>query len=344
MTVSSATSADRPAELPRELREAMREAHMVPIWESPTAYKPDGAREPAHLWPWRTTRSIMFQTGAVSSPTVVERRVLSLVNPKSQSPVDEATAGCLNAALQMLLPHEAARPHRHSMNALRFVLEGSGAETIVDGKACSMRPGDLITTPGWCWHEHVAGEGEPTIWMDVLDFALHLFLGTFEFEPGPARNSHNQIADTAFSTPNILPCVEFGDRAYSPVFRYPLADATNALASAPIMPDGTRRVRYANPLNGRPVMTTLDCTMIQIEAGGPTRPFQTSASAICVAVEGNGVSKIGAKAIRWEPNDIFTLPQWNWISHQAISDKARLFIVSNREAYGQLGLLREDFG
>ena len=91
----------------------------------------------------------------LANPAAVERRVLSLVNPGSKSVEDEATIQNLSAAIQILLPGELARPHRHSMNALRFVLEGSGALTVVDGKPCAMEFGDLILTSAWCWHEHV---------------------------------------------------------------------------------------------------------------------------------------------------------------------------------------------
>jgi gentisate 1,2-dioxygenase len=348
MTVEPATgisiAADPEETISRAQREAMRGAHLVPLWESPTAYKPDRHGGPAHIWRWRVTRPIMMQTATVASPAVVQRRALSLVDPRSKSPMDESTTRLINAALQMLLPHERAKPHRHSMNALRFVLEGAGAEMIVDGKRCPMTPGDLIITPQWCWHEHVADTGVPTIWMDILDFDLHLFFGTFDFQPGPVVDLPSRVPDAAFRSANVLPCIASEAHACSPVFRYPLADASLALEAAPIGADGTRRVRYVNPLNGRPAMTTLDCTLVQIETSRPTRRFRSSASVVCVAIEGCGESRIGEQVIEWEPNDVFTLPQWNWITHRVQAERARLFMVSNREVYERLSLLTEEYG
>ena len=93
----------------------------------------------------------------------------------------------LSAAIQILLPGESARPHRHSMNALRFVLEGRGGVTVVNGKECHMEFGDLILTPAWTWHEHIHRGNEPMIWLDALDVPLHLYLGTAEFQPGPVN-------------------------------------------------------------------------------------------------------------------------------------------------------------
>lgn len=329
------------AGLPPDQREAMRNAHLVPLWESPTAYKPNLKGPPAHLWRWKVIRPIMMKTATVASPAVVERRVLSLVDPQSKSPVDESTTRLINASLQMLLPHEKAKPHRHSMNALRFVLEGSGAATIVDGKRCPMTPGDLIITPQWCWHEHVAGAGTPTIWMDILDFDLHLFFGTFDFQPGPAVNVPHRLSDAAFGSANVLPCVDTEPHGCSPVFRYPLAEASAALDAAPIAANGSRCVRYVNPLNGQPAMMTLDCTLVQIDASRPTRAFRSAAGFVCVVVEGDGESRIGDQTIEWEPFDVFTMPQWNWISHRARTERARIFMVSNRAVYERLGILTE---
>src|SRR3546814_14997677 len=58
----------------------------------------------------------------------------------------------LYAGLQLILPGEIAPGHRHSQSALRFVLEGGGAFTAVDGEKAVMQPFDLVLTPGWHWH------------------------------------------------------------------------------------------------------------------------------------------------------------------------------------------------
>lgn len=321
-----------------ELRDALAAAHMVPLWESPTAHKLDVERERAHVWAWRETGSILRSVGEIGSPEVVERRVLSLVNPISRSAEDEATTGVVSATLQMLLPGERARPHRHSMNALRFVLEGAGAETIVDGKHCPMEPGDLIITPAWCWHEHVANGSEPTIWVDVLDVALHLALGTDAFQPGPVTGEVSATDDAAFAVPNVVPAVTVGAE-HSPVFRYPLADAVRALSAAPVGADGVRRVRYVNPLDGGAVMPLLDCTMVQLDS--ESTPAPVAASTVCVVVKGSGTSVVGEDEIAWERNDVFTLPRGTSVTHRP-AGTARVFMVSNREVYERLGLLHAD--
>ena len=338
------TNAIETKHVPDALRQAYQSHHLAPLWESPTAHKLDMEREKTQLWAWADMEPIIAGTAKIGSPEVVERRVLSLVNRKSKSPEDEATCGLVNACYQSLLPGERARPHRHSMNALRFVLSGEGAKTIVDGKECPMEYGDLVITPAWTWHEHVHdGEGQ-FIWLDVLDVALHLQLGTDAFQPGPVNEMPPRLADSVYGTANILPVRYDELQGYSPVFRYAYGDTAKALAKAPAGPDGARRIRYSNPTTGGPAMTMLDCTMMALDGGTETsRPFRSSASTVCCVVKGEGKSVIGGETIKWKQRDVFTLPSNDWATHRALSD-AEIFMVSNRDVYRQLGLLKEEFG
>jgi gentisate 1,2-dioxygenase len=50
------------------------------------------------------------------------------------------------AAWQLLLPGERALCHRHTIFAIRFLIEGEGAYTAVGGKKMYMSKGDLILT------------------------------------------------------------------------------------------------------------------------------------------------------------------------------------------------------
>ena len=76
------------------------------------------------------------------------------------------------AGLQLILPGEIAPSHRHTQSALRFIVEGSGAYTAVDGERTTMHPGDFIITPSWTWHDHGNPGNEPVVWMDGLDIRI----------------------------------------------------------------------------------------------------------------------------------------------------------------------------
>src|SRR5262249_2292535 len=186
---------------------------------------------------------------------------------------EQRTSKTLAANIQVLLPGEKARPHRHTMNALRFVLEGSGAITIVDGKPCPMEEGDLILTPAWTWHEHIHEGQAPILWLHGTDVPLQQYLGTGAFEAGPAAQLPETIADAAFAVANVVPDSNFTTKDYSPVFRYPYATAAAAVAVAPPARDGSRRVRYVNPLTGGAGMGVMGCFLVRLDPGAPTPPL-----------------------------------------------------------------------
>ena len=117
-----------------------------------------------------------------------------------------------------------------------------------------------------------------------------------------------------------------------------------ALAAAPTGRDGSRRVRYVNPLTGGPSMALLDAWVLELDGDGQTRPFRTSSSAVCLAAEGHGITRVGDEIVSWDPKDLFTLPPGNWISHRSGSARSRLLIVSDREILRRLDLLSEEWG
>ncbi|MEJ0024757.1 MAG: cupin domain-containing protein [Rhizomicrobium sp.] len=323
-------------------REDMDAASIKPLWESPTAHRPPPKPRAAHLWKWEELRRFARYAATLTSPAAVERRVLQLMNPQPASPTDESTVGNLAAALQILLPDEAARPHRHSINALRFVLEGDGVTTIVDGQAVPMHVNDMLLTPGNCWHEHRHTGDKPMIWLDALDVPLHAGLGTITFQPGPVDNVPAMLPQGAFASPGVLPAEGGPAVPYSPVFRYPYKDAVSALEQVSVGPDGTRTVRYVNPLTGGAPMPTIDCRLVGLEPGRRTKRYCSNASAIFLVVEGEGESWANDVHFRWQARDIFIMPPGNWLQHLA-QTRARLFVVSDREALSRLGILKEEY-
>jgi gentisate 1,2-dioxygenase len=245
--------------------------------------------------------------------------------------------------LQVLMPGEIARPHRHRLNALRFIIEGDGkAVTIVDGTPCPMFPGDFLLTPGWCWHEHShEGEGR-AVWLDALDAQLQRHLCTNEFEPGPSNDMPPPRSEDAYAAAGVTPLNLREDKPYSPIFRYPLERVAGALAAMPASEDGSRRIRYTNPLTGGAAMPGVDCYMLAPARKMQTRAYRTNANMMCLAVEGEGLSQIGDTEVSWRKNDIFSLPRGHWISHRARSEDAKLFQLTDREVLARLDYLREE--
>ena len=128
--------------------------NMAPLWEVYRTLITPSPRTPAvpHCWRYDDVRDWVLRAGDVISAREAERRVLVLENPglRGQTRITNS----LYAGLQLILPGEVAPSHRHSQSALRFIIEGAGAYTAVDGERAYMARGDLILTPPMTWHDH----------------------------------------------------------------------------------------------------------------------------------------------------------------------------------------------
>jgi gentisate 1,2-dioxygenase len=283
---------------------------------------------------------LVGQAVAATNTEMSERRVLVLVDRRKEEAMG-ATRN-INGALQILMPGETARPHRHSMSALRFVMEGSGGVTIVEGKRVPMEEGDLILTPAWCWHEHVHEGTRRMVWFDGLDVPLHRHFGTLDFQPGPVKDPARIAPDESFAAAGLVPAGDGAAPDYSPLFRYSFADACAALKNMPAAPDGSRTLRYTNPVGGGPVMPLIDCYLTELAGGISTAPRRSTSGAVVVVAEGEGESTVGPDRISWAKNDVFTVPHKNWHSHTGKTEAAKLFVVTDREALRRLGILKDE--
>ena len=99
------------------------------------------------------------------------------------------TTSNLIAAFTVLDPGDRARPHRHTFAAIRFATRADGAATIVNGRRCEMREGDLILTPPMCWHGHVNESNHRIVWFDAANIPLIRTLDANFFEPGDSGSN-----------------------------------------------------------------------------------------------------------------------------------------------------------
>src|SRR6202034_4783343 len=149
--MSVALSNDATTQL-KALYAEMQPRSLYPLWEVLGALVTPQPRSPAqvHRWRYAEARDYLLRAGDLISAAQAERRVLIMENPGL--PGSSCATSSLYAGLQLILPGEIAPCHRHAQCALRFVMEGEGAFTAVDGEKAIMRPFDLVLTPGWQWH------------------------------------------------------------------------------------------------------------------------------------------------------------------------------------------------
>ena len=306
--MSTNPSASAPSEA---MRQAWHKASVRPLWENPLAHNARTGGPPAHLWAWSELEPLVKAAMAMTSMSVIERRVLTLVDPAAEGHAAGTTTN-LTAALQILMPGESARPHRHSMNALRFVLDGAGAVTRVDGRDCPMAAGDLVITPGWSWHEHAHHGSAPIVWLDALDAPLHRHLGTDAFEPGP-RTTCRPMRTGRLRDASIVPELAEPPPPIAGV-SLSLGEAARAVAAAPKGKDGARRVRHVNPLTGgRRVAARL---LPDADRPGRRDDAVPHHRQRCRRrCRGPRHQPDRRNDLRWGPKDVFSMPHGNWIAH-----------------------------
>ncbi len=309
--------------------------------------EPKSACRP-HLWRYDAIRRYMMEAGKLITAKEAERRVLILENPglRGQSKITTS----LYAGVQMVMPGEVAPAHRHSQSALRFILEGRGAHTAVDGEKTIMAPGDFVLTPARSWHDHGNETSEPMLWLDGLDIPMVQFFDA-SFIEGHAEDAQPLMRPAGDSFAryghNLLP-VDFEPKSKaSPVFNYPYERTREALESAKRSsewdPCHGLKLRYVNPASGESPMPTIGAFMQLLPKGFSTARYRSTDATVFTAVEGRGRSRIGDHVVEWGPRDIFVVPSWHWVSHEA-EEEAVVFSFSDRPVQQKLDLFREDRG
>jgi gentisate 1,2-dioxygenase len=300
-----------------------------------------------HVWKWREIYESLNRAGDLVGLEKSERRTVRLVNPGLKDNVRSATR-TIHLSVQLVKPGEIARAHRHTMTAIRFVVQGQGAHTTVEGEQFFMAPGDLILTPNWSWHDHFNGSAGPIIWLDGHDGPLINHLEAGFVEPFSARQQ-------PIERPQDFSARQFGlarppwnaAATKNPPLRYAWSEtypALRALAASGGDPCDGVLLRYVNPLSGGWTLPTMSCEIQMLRAGEQTRAHRHTSATIYHAFRGGGATEINGKNFAWEQGDCFVVPLWSTHRHRNASDKneAILFSINDRPMMESLDLYREE--
>jgi gentisate 1,2-dioxygenase len=321
---------------------------MTPLWEVLHALVPAQPSSPCVpvLWRYQDARPFLLESGQLISALEAERRVLILENPGM--PGSSSVTHSLYAGLQLILPGEVAPAHRHTQTALRFVIEGLGAYTAVDGERTTMRPGDFIITPSWTWHDHGNPSDQPMVWLDGLDIPLVAFFDAGFMQRGEQQTQSEarpqRDAEHRYGV-NLLPYEYQARSLNSPLFTYPYERSRAALEQlrrgAAWHPAHGLKMQYVNPATGGYPMPTIAAFIQLLPKDFQGQAYRSTDATVFCAVEGRGVSRIGEHEFAWGPRDIFVVPSWASISHH-VGEDCVLFSFSDRPAQKSLGLWREE--
>ena len=337
-----------------QLYQDMAPHHATPLWEVLHALVPLQPKSPCRsaCWHYDTLRPLLMRAGEVISAEEAVRRVIILENPGL--PGQSAITQSLYAGLQLILPGEVAPAHRHTQSALRFIVEGQGAYTAVDGERTVMKPGDFIITPSWTWHDHGNDAEVPVVWLDGLDIPTIRF-----FDAGFAENSPDksqtvtQTAGNSFARygHNMAPVrgdAPFG--ATSPIFSYPYERSREALdhleRHAPIDDWDGVKLRYINPLTGGFPMPTMATFMQRLPRGFAGKAWRQTDGAVYSVVEGQATIEVAAPdgsdvTHHVGPRDHVVVPSWH-TARLLSAEGCVLFSFSDRPVHVALGIHREE--
>jgi gentisate 1,2-dioxygenase len=332
--------------------------HCMPLWTQIDDLMPVHPKPKAvpHLWRWSELYPLAQRSGdLVPVGRGGERRAIGLGNPGlGGRPYISPT---LWAAIQYLGPKETAPEHRHSQNAFRFVVEGEGVWTVVNGDPVRMSRGDFLLTPGWCFHGHHNETDKPMAWIDGLDipFSYQNDVGFFEF--GSERvtdyaTPNFSRSERLWCHPGLRPLSGLQDTVNSPIGAYRWEFTDRALTEQLLLEDegqpatvgpGHAAIRYVNPTTGGDVMPTIRAEFHRLRAGTSTPAKREVGSCVFQVFEGRGTVVLADQSYKVEVGDLFVVPSWVAWSLQA-ETQLDLFRFSDAPIMERLNFNRVQVG
>lgn len=279
------------------------------------------------------------------------RRVVYLRNPRRKDV--SACCGWLFSGIQAMRKGESTSAHRHTASALRYIMEGKGAYTVVDGHKIELGARDFVLTPNGCWHDHgVSEDGETSIWQDGLDIPLTNMLeaNSYEVHPEIAQKPSFPLNDSplSYGAPGLLPINDGWNRPYSPLMRFSWDATYEGLSNYAKATDGSPYdgviMRYTNPKTGGHVMMTMGAHQQMLRPGEATKAHRHTGNVIYHVSKGSGHSVIAGIRFDWKEKDIFCVPAWMWHEHanHSATEDACLFSFNDFPVMEKLGYYREE--
>lgn len=309
------------------------------------------ARFGPRMWKWGAmARALELASDTIAGEDTF-RRDIGYAHPDIRmGPIGGTTAHTFSIGVQYVKPGETPPAHRHTMAAMRFVIDGSDAGTVVDGEEFPMEPGDLITTPSMTWHDHYNRGAKPIMWLDIVDPQIMGFLSLIKAEIYSKVNQDvvRPVGMTAAESGAIRPIWLNTTKTQPPAYRYRWSETQRVLdmmAEEEGDPFDGLTVRYLNPLTGGATLPTLQCEMQMLRPGEATKSHRHSYTVAYYAFGGRGRSYVDDTVYEWEKGDVFLVPLWYAHRHENVSSEpAYLFTVSDRPLIESLGFYDEKAG
>ncbi len=309
----------------RALYKGFEEQHLIPLWTQTGDLMPMHPKPAAvpHVWRWKDLLPLAEASGdLVPVGRGGERRAIGLANPGLGG--NAYISPTLWAAIQYLGPHETAPEHRHAQNAFRFVVDGEGVWTVVNGDPVRMSRGDLLLTPGWNFHGHHNNTDQPMAWIDGLDipFSKQNDVGFFEFGSDRVTDYATpkfSRGERLWAHPGLRPLSKLEDTVSSPLAAFRWEHTDRALTEQLLLEEegqpatcglGHAGLRYVNPTTGGDVMPTIRCQFHRLREGAESRTRRDVGSSVFQVFTGRGAVVMNDIEHKLDVGDMFVVPSW----------------------------------
>ena len=355
----------------KDYSEAVHKLEMIEGWWWDSAGFQPRPDQPTHpgspaipfIWKWSDVGPLVHEmgdpelgVGLGQGRKKAERRVLVLRNPGLDGKY--AITNTFFGDLQLVKKGEIAPSHRHTTTAARFIFEGQGGWTTVEGERAMLSPGDLVINQQLGWHDHGNDGPDNFVFFDVLDIPLltSLATATWDFDYIQVTKDKERVdqplefplnhSNNLYQAGGIVPKFIGGRRRdHSPMLSYRwevIRDTLQRLRKEEGSPYDGVIVEFTNPVDGGSVGPTMSICAQLLRPGEKTLSHRENVNTILIGAEGKGYSVVGDKRIDWAKSDIFTIPSWHWHEHGNDSNEdAIVYSVSDSPVIEKLGLLCE---
>jgi gentisate 1,2-dioxygenase len=274
-------------------------------------------------------------------------RRTTIVHPALTS--SQSLYPAVSVSINVLMPGERTRPHRHNSSVVNFGLRGRGT-SIVGGRTVEWGQYDTFTTPPWAIHQHLNDTDDVAVRLSYSNSGLLNLLGvhvheeTHDLDPDqplgdPARQREQSVRGEVIGEDGaaLLTYEQLlsPEPPYQTAMHWPWVHLRSRLEKLKALGQdykGRRLFLMYDPTTGRSQGTTATffATITVRPAGIVDVPHRHTSAAVNYIFAGKGWSVVGGEHYEWQAGDLMlTAPGWmthGHASHENVEDVYELTI------------------
>jgi gentisate 1,2-dioxygenase len=263
----------------------------------------------------------------------------------------------VQVSINVLLPGERTRPHRHNSSVVNFGLSGAGT-SIIGGRTVEWNRYDTWTTPPWTIHQHINDTDEPQVRLSYSNAGLLDLLGVHVVEETGDLDPNQTLGDSDAELEQSVRGELVGaygeslltyeqlispEPPYTPPLHWhwpELKQRLDRLKSLGQEYHGRRLYLMYDRNTGRSQGTTgtFFATITMRPAGIVDQPHRHTSAAVNYIFAGRGWSVVGGERWEWGAGDLMlTAPGWMIHGH-ASYDGEDVYELTIQDSPLQIGI------